>query len=43
MPVAFSLIADDFRVKYVGDNHAKHLIKVLEDHYTVTQDWKGER
>ena len=42
-PVALSLIVDDFGVKYVGDDHAKHLIKVLEEHYTVTQDWKGER
>ena len=41
-PVAFSLIVDDFGIKYVGDQHAKHLIKVLEDHYTVTQDWKAE-
>ena len=37
-PVVFSLIVDDFGVKYVGEEHAKHLIKVLEETYTVTQD-----
>merc|ERR1711966_444523 len=42
-PVSFSLIVDDFGVKYVGDEHAKHLIKVLEESYTVTQDWEGEK
>ena len=42
-PVAFSLIVDDFGVKYVGEENAKHLIKVLEETYTVTQDWDGEK
>ena len=40
--MSFSLIVDDFRVKYVEDDHAKHLIDVLKEHYTVTTDWKGE-
>lgn len=41
--VSFSLIVDDFGVKYVGDQHAKHLINVLKDHYTITEDWEAEK
>jgi hypothetical protein len=32
---------DDFGVKYVGKEHAEHLLKVLQEHYKVTTDWKG--
>ena len=42
-PVSFSLIVDDFGVKYVGDEHAKHLIKVLKEHYTIPEDWEAEK
>ena len=30
-PICFSLIVDDFGVKYVGEEHANHLIGVLEE------------
>jgi hypothetical protein len=36
------LVVDDFGVKYVGEEHAKHLISALEPHYKISQDWKGE-
>ena len=39
--ITFTLIVDDFGVKYVGDEHVKHLIQVLEEHYEITQDWDG--
>ena len=37
-PVSFSLIVDDVGVKYVGDEHAKHLTKVLKEHCIITED-----
>jgi hypothetical protein len=36
-PIQFTLVVDDFGVKYVGKEHTDHL------HYKVTADWKGER
>ena len=42
-PVSFSLIVDGFGVKYAGDEHTKHLIKVLKGHYTITEDWEVEK
>ena len=41
--MSFSLIVDGFGVKYVGDEHTKHLIKVLKEHYTITEDWEAEK
>ena len=40
-PIAFSLVVDDFGVKYVGKQHAEHLIAILKDKYTITTDWTG--
>ena len=34
---------DDFGIEYVGKQHAQHLQKVLEDHYTLTMDWEGKK
>jgi hypothetical protein len=42
-PVQFTLVVDDFGVKYVGEEHAEHLKKTLETNYTITTDWSGER
>ena len=42
-PIQFTLVVDDFGVKYVGKEHADHLKHVLEEHYKVTADWAGER
>jgi hypothetical protein len=42
-PVQFTLVVDDFGVKYVGKEHAQHLKKTLEENYTVTTEWDGTR
>ena len=42
-PISFTLIVDDFGVKYVGEQHANHLIEVLKRFYDVADDWKGEK
>ena len=40
-PIQFSLIVDDFDVKYVGKEHADHLIKNPERHYDkISLDWE---
>jgi hypothetical protein len=38
-PIAFSLIVDDFEVKYVGKQHADHLRNALLRSYELTNDW----
>jgi hypothetical protein len=40
-PIDFSLVVDDFGVKYVGKEHAMHLLGALRKLYTVTEDWPG--
>ena len=40
-PVTFSLVVDNFGVKYVGEQHAQHLIDTLKSLYTVTTNWTG--
>lgn len=39
----FSLVVDDFGVKYVSKDDADHLIKALQDLYQVTLDWAGTK
>ena len=41
-PIAFTLIVDDFGVKYTGREHAEHLIAALKEDYTVSEDWEGK-
>ena len=38
--VTFLLVVDDFRIKYIGDYHVKHLIYTLRKYYTVEVDVK---
>eukprot|EP00804_Cyclotella_cryptica_P022072 CCRYP_019734-RA/>CCRYP_019734-RA protein AED:0.28 eAED:0.28 QI:0/0/0/1/1/1/2/0/242 len=42
-PIASALRVDDFGVKYVSIEHAKHLLQALNTHYTTSHDWKGDR
>ena len=42
-PIIFSLVVDNFGVKYVGWEHAEHLISVVKEHYDLTVDEKGTR
>ena len=42
-PIQFTLVVDDFGVKYVGKEHALHLKATLEQDYKVTNDWTGNR
>ena len=43
-PITFTLVVDDFGVKYKGKQHAKHLVESLEAaKYRVKTDWKGNK
>ena len=39
--IQFSLVVDDFLVKYVRKENAKHLLNALVEHYKISQDWDG--
>ena len=41
-PVWFTLLVDNFGIKYIGKEHADHLISALEEDYTLEVDWKGK-
>ncbi len=40
-PIQFTLVVDDFGVKYVGKENALHLKHALKEHYQLTCDWDG--
>jgi hypothetical protein len=40
--ISFTLVVDEFGVKYVSKNNAKHLIESLKMTYTLTEDWTGD-
>jgi hypothetical protein len=42
-PIQFTLVVDDFGVKYTDEADAKHLLSVLEQHYKCSVDWTGTR
>ena len=42
-PITFTLCVEYFGVKYFGKQHAAHLVTILEEHYTISQDWNGAR
>ena len=42
-PVSFSLVVNDFRVKYVGKENVQHLLDTVRIYYKCSCDWKGER
>ena len=39
--IIFSLVVDDFGVKYVGKEDSDHLIQALKKQYTISMDWTG--
>ncbi len=41
-PILFTLVVDDFEVKYVGKEHADHLIKCIKTKYKLMEDWAGD-
>jgi hypothetical protein len=41
--VVFSLVVDDFGIKYKHQADAEHLLLVLQELYTITIDWSGAK
>jgi hypothetical protein len=41
--ISFTLVVDDFGVKYVDKADALHLINALETHYPLKIDWTGSK
>jgi len=42
-PISFSLVINDFGVKYVGEENAQHLLDMVRQYYKCSCNWKGER
>ena len=42
-PISFTLVVDDFGVKYINKADALHLEKTISDHYPMKSDWTGDR
>jgi hypothetical protein len=42
-PISFSLVVNYFKVKYVGEENAQHLVDTVQTYYKCSCDWKGER
>ena len=40
-PIIFSLVVDDFGVKYIGKENANHLVQSLQKIYTISINWTG--
>jgi hypothetical protein len=40
-PISFSLVVDDFGIKYVGREHAEHLMACIKKNYNISSDWNG--
>jgi hypothetical protein len=37
-PISFSLVVDDFGVKYIGREHAEHLMACINKNYNISSD-----
>ncbi len=42
-PISFSLVVNNFRVKYVGEENAQHLLDTVQKYYKCSCDWEGEQ
>ena len=40
--IKFTLVVNDFGVKYIGKEHALHLKNALEEYYHFKCDWTGK-
>ena len=41
-PISFTLVVDDFGVKYVNKAGVEHLLESLQTRYKLTADWTGD-
>ncbi len=41
-PISFTLVVNNFGVKYTNKTDVDHLIECLKENYNLTQDWDGD-
>jgi len=41
--VQFTLLVDDFGMKYVREEHTLHLKQTFKENYKITLEWDGRR
>ncbi len=41
--ITFTLVVDDFGVKYIAKADALHLADTLKQNYKITEDWSGRK
>jgi hypothetical protein len=39
--ISFSLVVDDFEAKYIGREHAEHLMTCIKKNHSISSDWNG--
>jgi hypothetical protein len=42
-PITFSLVVGDFGVKYIGEEHAQHLLQTIQKYYQCLVEKEGEQ
>ena len=42
VPIFFTLVVDNFGVRYMNKQDTENLLQVLHEKYTVTDDWSGK-
>ena len=42
-PICFTLVVDNFGVKYIGKDHVEHLLVVIKEFYDCTKEWDSTR
>jgi len=42
-PISFTLVVDDFGVKYINKDDVTHLLAALQKDYDIDTDWEGTR
>ncbi len=40
-PIQFTLVVDDFGIKFVNKRDSKQLLNTLKDYYKLEIDWNG--
>jgi hypothetical protein len=40
-PIQFTMVVEDFGVKYEGEEHTQHLKNTLKENYKLTCNWTG--
>ncbi len=42
-PISFTLVVDDFDIKYIGKEHVLHLLNIPKEHYEIAVNWAGNK